>query len=109
MLKLYFYNNDLKMAISSEDALYSSDSQALELLDLIDNNYNSYLVIFSANQMKVQFTKYNKFVWNIEIPHQSKNGSYQIFLTPNKAKRLIEDLYKGFNPLKINGLMFEKK
>ncbi len=109
MLKLYFYDFNSKTQVSIHEPLESCLEQALEVFSGIKENSNSYLGIISAHDSTVQISKYNKFVWLIEIPHHKKKGSYKIFLTPNKVETLIKDLYKGFNPLKINGLIYEKK
>ena len=109
MLQLYYFDATENQGISIHEPLFSSTEQALEIFEIIADDTNSFLGIISHNKYAVQFSKYNKFVWLVEIPHQTKKGCYQIFLTPNKAKNLIEDIYKGFNPLKINGLMFEQK
>ncbi len=108
MLKLYFYHFENQITISIHEPLFSSKEQGKELFEQIEKSSNSYIGFISAQGHTVEISKYNKFVWLIEIPLQKKKGKYQIFLTPNKVKALIDDLYEGFNPLKINGLMFEK-
>ncbi len=108
MLRMYFTDFDAQMSISIHDPLYAGCEQSLEIFDRIAENSNSMMGFISEQGHTVQFSKYNKFVWLVEIPLKHKKGKYQIFLTPNKVKSLIYDLHEGFNPLKINGLMFEK-
>jgi len=108
MLKLYFQNYSKNFGVSIHQPLDCSMEQAIEVFEVLPQNDGSYFGIISENNITVQFSKYNKFVWLVEIPIPKRKGNYQIFFTPNKCKNLIKDLFLGFNPLKINGLMFEK-
>ncbi len=96
------------MQVSIHEPMDAGLEQALEIYKWISQDSNSYMGLISKQGHTVEFSKYNKFVWKVEIPHKSKKGKYQIFLTPMKLKQLISDLFNGQNPMKINGLMFEK-
>ncbi len=108
MLQLYFTNYSNKINVSIHSPLEAVKEQALEIFDRLPQNDGSFMGIINENSQTVQISKYNKFVWLIEIPNAKRKGNYQIFLTPNKTRKLIEDLFNGFNPMKINGLFFEK-
>ncbi len=108
MLKIYFYDFENQIQLSIHEPLEASLEQTLEVYQSVSQNSNSYMGIISLQGHTVEFSKYNKFVWKVEIPHKRKKGSYQIFLTPTKLKNLIIELFEGKNPMKINGLMFEK-
>ena len=109
MLKVFFQNFTNKMKVSIHKPLDAVLEQVLEVFEFLPQHDGSYLGIISEQEITIQFTKYNKFVWLIEIPIPEKKGSYQMFLTDHKCKRIITSIFEGINPLEINGLIFEKK
>lgn len=108
MLKIFLQNHSEKIHIPIHESLDASIEQTIDIFENLPQNDGSFLGLISVNGISVQLSKYNKFVWLIEIPVPRKKGMYQIFFTPNKTKKLIEELYQGIDPLKINGLTFEK-
>lgn len=87
--------------------LEGSLEQVLDMFDHLPQNDGSYLGIYSAQDIHCIISKYNKFVWLMEIYPKGKKGVYQIFLTTTKTREVIKELFAGLNPLKINGLSYE--
>ncbi|MCB9201772.1 MAG: hypothetical protein H6604_01810 [Flavobacteriales bacterium] len=108
MLEVYFWNYTDDIGVSVYKPLEASLEQALDIFTNLPERDGSYIGIVSEQGIKMQITKYNKFLWVLEIPVAEKKGKYQIFLTRNKVISLVKDLFDGFNPMKINGLDFEK-
>lgn len=107
MLKMYIYNYTHKVKVSIHKPLEASLEQALEVFDELPQTDGSYFGLINEKEICCQFSKYNKFIWLLEIPFPEKKGNYQIFLTPNKCKSIIHELFNGLDPLKIKGLIFE--
>ena len=55
----------------------------------------------------IQISKYDRFLFLVEIPIYNEQGSYSILFTYYQVKQLIENIYRGFDPYNIQGLKFE--
>ena len=104
-----FFQNYLKgIHVSALHPLDAMKEQVLEIFKELPEDDGSFLGVINDDNITIQFSNYNRFVWLVDIPIITKKGSYQVFLTKKKCQDLIIGLFSGLNPLKINGLSFEK-
>ena len=55
----------------------------------------------------VQISKYDRFLFLVEIPVYEEQASYSTLFTYFQVKQLLINLYQGFDPYTIEGLKFE--
>lgn len=107
-MRLYFQDYTNKINVLTHQALESSVWQALDIFNNLPEEDGSYLGLVDENNEALQFTKYNKYVWLIEIPKPDLGGSYQGYFTKNKCRKIISEVFAGLPLSQVTGLSFEK-
>lgn len=107
-MRLYFKNYRDNIEVKTKDALEASVWQALEIFNNLPETDNSFLALKNSENDVLLITKYNKFVWLIELPKPEKGGCYQGFYTKNKCRNIIKDVFNELPFSEISGLSFEK-
>lgn len=107
-MKVSFHNVNLEIEVAENAPLDASIEQVMDIFLHLPEDDGSFLTLINNDNIHTRFSKYNKFVWLVEIPVPMRKGIYQIFLTKRRCFILIEDIFNGVDPLSINGLMFEK-
>lgn len=105
---LYFQDYTNNICVPTEAPLEASVWQALDIFNNISDDDGSYIGLVDEHQETLQFMKYNKYVWLIEIPKPHLGGSYQGYFTKNKCKKIISEIFDGLPLSQVSGLSFEK-
>ncbi len=105
---VFFQNYSQRIGVSSKNPLEGSVWQVLEIFEHLPEDDGSFLGLQNEDKASIQISKYNKYVWLIEMPVPEKGGSFQGFYTRIKVKEIIESLFNGLPFHKIPGLTFEK-
>lgn len=106
-MKLFFENITEQEKIPMDFPLDAVLDQALDLFEQLPQDDGSSFGIVNESKTVVQFSKYNKFFWLVEIPDTSKHGVYHALLNQNQCTRLIENLFLGEDPFSVNEFKFE--
>lgn len=107
-MRVYFKNYREKLSVPTSQPLESSVWQALEIFDNLPEEDGSFFGLVDQDNESLQFVKYNKYVWLIEIPKPQLGGAYQGYFTKNKCRRIIEEVFEGLPLSHVSGLSFEK-
>lgn len=97
-MKLFFENISACERISRSFPLESSVEQALEIFENLPENDGSSMGFIDSNNILIEFQKFNQFLWLIEIPVFSENGSFQAVCNRHQCKRVIKQLFQGVDP-----------
>lgn len=106
-MKIFFENYADDLTVETELPLEGSLSQAIEIFHNLPDYDGSYIGFENQAKNTVQISKYDRFLFLVEIPVYEEQASYSILFTYFKVKQLIIDLYNGFDPYTIKGLKFE--
>lgn len=107
-MRVYFQNYRDKTGVGSSHPLEGSIWQALDIFDNLPEDDGSFFGIVDEDDEALQFIKYNKYVWLIEIPKPDLGGSYQGYFTKNKCRKIISEVFAGLPLSQVTGLSFEK-
>ena len=107
-MRIYFHNYKDKLSVNAEEALEASIWQAIDIFDNLPEDDGSFVGVVDENLESLQFMKYNKYVWLIEIPKPDLGGSYQGYFTKNKCRKIISEVFDGLPLSQVAGLSFEK-
>lgn len=104
---LYLSDYTRKLHISQNAPLESSVWQAIEIFDALPENDGSFIGFLDQKLHTLHISKYNKYVWLIQVRQPHRSGSLQGYYTKYKCKRIISELYGGVPMHKVEGLTFE--
>lgn len=107
-MRVYVQNYRDKISIPTSRPLDGSVWQALDIFDNLPEEDGSFIGIVDEADEVLQFMKYNKYVWLIEIPKPDLGGSYQGYFTRNKCRKIISEVFEGLPLSQVTGLSFEK-
>ena len=107
-MRLYFQNFGKNLCVPTASPLEASVWQALDIFNNLPEEDGSFLGLVDENEDSLQFMKYNKYVWLIEIPKPDLGGSYQGYFTKNKCRKIISEIFTGLPLSQVSGLSFEK-
>ncbi|MDO5654826.1 MAG: hypothetical protein Q4G27_01655 [Flavobacteriaceae bacterium] len=107
-MRVYFQNYREKTGVPTGKPLYGSIWQVLDIFDNLPEEDGSFIGIVDDDDESLQFMKYNKYVWLIEIPKPDLGGSYQGYFTKNKCRKIILEIFDGLPLSQVAGLSFEK-
>lgn len=107
-MQVFFQNYAWGIGVSSLNPLDALLEQALEIFENLPEDDGSFIGIVNEKNMRIQFSKYDRFNWLLDIPMINKKGTYQMFLPKEKCRSLISKVFSGLDPLKIKGLSFER-
>ncbi len=106
-MKVFFENISEYMKVSIDFPLDAVLEQALDIFEQLPEDDGSSFGVVNENNMVIQFSKFNKFLWLIEIPDISRNGIHQTHCNRNQCIRLIEDIFSGADPFTLSEFKFE--
>lgn len=106
-MKLFFENISAFEKVSRDNPLESSVEQALEIFENLPQDDGSSMGFVDSNNILIEFSKYNRFLWLVEIPIFEKNGSFQALCNKHQCKRVIRQLFKGTDPFLTCEFEFE--
>lgn len=106
-MKLYYENLTEEERVSIEFPLDASVEQALEIFENLPEDDGSSFGLIDANRLIVHFVKYSQFMWMVDIPKLSENGSYEAIINLNQCKKLIRGMFNEENPLDIIDFEFK--
>jgi len=105
-MKLFFENIADDVKVPMDFPLEAVLEQALEIFEQLPEDDGSTFGIVNDQEIVVQFSKYNKFMWLVEIPDVSKHGVHQAVCNRNQCLRILEDLFSGANPFSVSEFKF---
>lgn len=106
-MKLFFENISERVKVPVDFPLDAVLEQALDIFDQLPENDGSTFGIVNEGGTVIQFSKYNKFLWLVEIPDIPKNGIHQAFCNRYQCVRFIEDIFSGADPFTLSEFKFE--
>lgn len=106
-MKLFFENITEEVRVQMDFPLEAVLEQALEVFESLPEDDGSSMGLVTDEGIVLQFRKYNKFMWLVEIPDMSKHGVYQAIVNRNQCIRFIEDVFSGANPFSVIQFKFE--
>lgn len=106
-MKLFFENISEQMKVQMDFPLDAVLEQALDIFEQLPEDDGSTFGIVNDVGTVVQFSKYNKFLWLVEIPDIPKNGIHQAFCNRHQCMRIIEELFAGADPFTLSEFNFE--
>ncbi|CAM3387434.1 hypothetical protein [uncultured Empedobacter sp.] len=108
MVKIFFENYADDLQVETELPLDGSLSQAIEIFHNLPDYDGSFIGLINRDGNTVQISKYDRFLFLVEIPVYHEQASYSTLFTYFQVMQLLHDLYKGFDPYNIKGLKFEQ-
>jgi hypothetical protein len=106
-MKLFFENFTEEAKVPMDFPLDAVLEQALEVFENLPEDDGSSFGLVNEQNVVIQFSKYNKFLWLVEIPDVNKNGIYQCTCNRNQCIRLIQDIFSGADPFSVCAFKFE--
>lgn len=106
-MKLFFENFTEEAKVPMDFPLDAVLEQALEIFETLPEDDGSSFGLVNDQNLVVQFSKFNKFLWLVEIPDVPKNGIHQGFCNRNQCIRLIQDIFSGADPFSAYEFKFE--
>ncbi|MFA5619948.1 MAG: hypothetical protein WDA08_06565 [Weeksellaceae bacterium] len=107
-MKLFFENITENNRVPVESPLEATLSQALEVFEFLPENDGSSMGIVNDEQVIFQISKFNRFLWLVEIPEESKEGSWQKICSQSRCRKIIEEIFQGVDLLQVYDFKFEK-
>lgn len=107
-MRLFFKNYQNNLSISAKYALETSIWQALDIFDNLPENDDSFLGLINSENEVLKFSKYDKFLWIVEIPIPDKQGALQGYFTRPRCREIIKNVFNKIEFKDISGLKFEK-
>ncbi len=106
-MKLFFENITEDFKVPMDFPLEAVLEQALEVYENLPEDDGSSFGIINDVNILVQFSKYNSFMWLVEIPDVSKHGVHQAICNRNQCIRIIEDLFSDADAMTVTQFKFE--
>lgn len=106
-MKLFFENISDQIRVPVDYPLDAVLEQALDVFEQLPEDDGSSFGIVNETNTVIQFSKFNKFVWLVEIPDLPKNGTHQTHCNRNQCIRMIEDIFGGADPFTLSEFKFE--
>ena len=106
-MKLFFENISENLKVPMDFPLDAVPEQAIEVFEQLPEDDGSTFGLVNDVSVVIQFSKYNKFLWLVEIPDVPKNGIHQAFCNRNQCLRFIEDVFSGAETFKLLEFKFE--
>ena len=106
-MKIFFENYADDLIVETELPLEGSLQQAIEIFHNLPDYDGSYIGLVNQDGNTVQISKYDRFLFLVEIPVYEEQASYSTLFTYLQVKELLINLYQGFDPYEISNLKFE--
>ncbi len=107
-MNIFFHNIADNLEVETDEPLFGSLEQAVEIFHNLPDYDGSYLGLVNTDGNVVQISKYDRFLFLIEIPIYEQQGAYSVLFTYFQVMDLLAKLYQGFDPYDIPGLNFDK-
>lgn len=105
-MKLFFENIKDDVKVPMDFPLEAILEQALEIFEQLPQDDGSTFGIVNESNVIIQFSKYNKFMWLVEIPDVNNHGIHQAICNHNQCLRIIEDLFSGADAMNVTEFKF---
>ena len=105
-MKLFFENITENVKVPMDFPLDAVLEQALEVFEELPEDDGSTFGIVNEQDIVVQFSKYNTFMWLVEIPDLPKHGVHQAICNRNQCIRILEDLFSGADAMSVAEFKF---
>lgn len=105
-MKLFFENIREDFKIPMDFPLEAVLEQALEIFEQLPEDDGSTFGIVNEQNTVVQFSKYNRFMWLVEIPDLPNHGVHQAISNRNQCIRILEDLFSGADAMSVAEFKF---
>ena len=106
-MKIFFENYADELIVETDFPLEGSLEQAIDIFHNMPDYDGSFIGFVNNDGNTVQISKYDRFLFLVEIPVYELNGAYTKLFNYHQVKNLIEFLYQGFDPYDIPDLKFE--
>jgi len=106
-MKLFFENVTEDEKVPMDFPLEAVLEQVLDLFGQLPESDGSSFGLVTDSNLVIQFSKYNRFMWMVEIPEIIKMGVHRAILNKYQCVRLIEDLYTGADPFTVCEFKFK--
>jgi|SRR5690606_3956442 len=106
-MRLFFENISEQVKVPMDFPLDAVLEQAMEIFEQLPEDDGSTFGLVNEQEVVIQFSKYNKFLWLVEIPDMSRNGIHQTFCNRQQCIRFIEDVFSGADPFRLSEFKFE--
>lgn len=100
-MKLFFENITEKEFIPMEKALDAVPEQALDVFDQLPEDDGSFLGLLTDDGTCLQFSKFNRFMWLVELIDNPKKEKFKAICNPNQCRRIIIGIFDGKNPIDL--------
>ncbi|QTV05235.1 hypothetical protein [Faecalibacter bovis] len=107
-MKIFFENYADNLCVETDFPLVGSLEQAIDIFHNLPDYDGSFIGFVNDDGNTVQISKYDRFLFLVEIPVYDQGASYSKLLNYFQVKNLIEHLYNGFDPYDIPDLKFEQ-
>ena len=106
-MKIFFENYADDLQVETEFPLEGSLEQAIDIFHNLPDYDGSFIGFINQDGNTVQISKYDRFLFLVEIPIYDQNASYFKLFNYFQVRNLIDHLYNGFDPYNIPDLKFE--
>lgn len=106
-MKVFFENLTQNTKIPIDFPLEAVKEQALEIFQSLPEDDGSYFGLVNDSGGVLQFSKYNRFMWLVEIPDMANHGYFQSICNKNQCEKLIFSVFEGVDPMEVYPFKFE--
>lgn len=106
-MKIFFENYADNLLVETNFPLEGSLEQAVDIFHNLPDYDGSFIGFVNEDGNTVQISKYDRFLFLVEIPVEDQDASYYKLFNYYQIKNLIEHLFNGFDPYDIPDLKFE--
>jgi len=106
-MKLFYENVGKDERIPLDQALEASYEQVLDVFEQFPEDYDSVFGLITDEELAVSFSKYNRFLWQVEIPDNENQGVWRAVCNRNQLKRALKELFEEINPFLVCDFKFE--
>lgn len=106
-MKLFFENISQSESISVKQPLEAAIEQALDVFERLPEDDGSSFGLITNRDVIIQISKFNRFMWLVEIPEPEKKGSWQAVCNRNQVKRALKELFDERDPFLVCDFKFE--
>ncbi len=107
-MKIFFENYADDLNVETELPLEGSLEQAIEIFHNLPDYDGSFIGLVNRDGNTVQISKYDRFLFLIEIPLYEQHAAYSTLFTYFQVMNLFKQLFQGFDPYTIPNLKYEQ-
>jgi len=107
-VKIFFENYADDLNVETNFPLEGSLEQAIDIFHNLPDYDGSFIGFENNDGNTVQISKYDRFLFLVEIPVYEQQGAYTKLFHYQQVRNLIDYLYEGFDPYDIPDLKFEQ-